>query len=90
MSNKLESIYSAINNENFDLFKGRYAGLEQKIKYCHDILSEAAQGKSIQATSIIDYILNKEKVPVSIRTLQNAFVSAIDNNIESALAIYKY
>ena len=90
ISNKLESIYSAINDENYELFKEKYAGLEQKIKYCHDILSEAAQGKSIQSTSIIDHILNKEKVPVSIRTLQNAFVTAIDNNIESALAIYKY
>ena len=90
ISNKLESIYSAINDENYELFKEKYAGLEQKIKYCHDILSEAAQGKSIQSTSIIDHILNKEKVPVSIRTLQKAFVTAIDNNIESALAIYKY
>ena len=90
ISNKLESIYSAINDENYELFKEKYAGLEQKIKYCHDILSEAAQGKSIQSTNIIDHILNKEKVPVSIRTLQNAFVTAIDNNIESALAIYKY
>ena len=90
ISTKLESIYSAINDENYELFKEKYAGLEQKIKYCHDILSEATQGKSIQSTSIIDHILNKEKVPVSIRTLQNAFVTAIDNNIESALAIYKY
>ena len=90
ISNRLESIYSAINDENYELFKEKYAGLEQKIKYCHDILSEAAQGKSIQSTSIIDHILNKEKVPVSIRTLQKAFVTAIDNNIESALALYKY
>ncbi|PYG84887.1 hypothetical protein LY28_03508 [Ruminiclostridium sufflavum DSM 19573] len=90
VSDKLELIYSAINNENYELFAERYAGLEQKIKYCHDILSEAAQGKSIQSTSIINHILNKEKVPVSIRTLQNAFVTAIDNNVESALAIYKY
>ena len=90
ISDKLETIYSAINDENYELFKEKYAGLEQKIKYCHDILSEAAQGKNIQSTSIIDHILNKEKVPVSIRTLQKAFVTAIDNNIESALAIYKY
>lgn len=90
ISDKLETIYSAINDENYELFKEKYAGLEQKIKYCHDILSEAAQGRSIQSTNIIDHILNKEKVPVSIRTLQNAFVTAIDNNIESALAIYKY
>ncbi len=87
---KLNSIYKAINDENFDLFAERYKSLEQKIKYCHDIVCEAAQGESIQSTNIIDHILNKEKVPVSIRTLHNAFVTAIDNNIESALSIYKY
>jgi len=87
---KLNSIYSAINNENYELFVDKYKGLEQKIKYCHDIICEAAQGQSIQSTNIINHILNKEKVPVSIRTLQNAFVTAIDNNIDSALSIYKY
>lgn len=87
---KLNSIYSAISNENYDLFVDRYKALDQKIKYCHDIICETAQGKNIQSTNIINHILNKEKVPVSIRTLQNAFVSAIDNNIDSALSIYRY
>ncbi|EMS72260.1 ankyrin repeat domain-containing protein [Ruminiclostridium cellobioparum] len=90
VNEKLNSIYSAINNENYELFVDRYKALEQKIKYCHDIICEAAQGKNIQSANIINHILNKEKVPVSIRTLQNAFVTAIDNNIDSALSIYRY
>lgn len=90
IDDKLNSIYSAINNENYDLFVDKYKDLEQKIKYCHDIISEAAQGRSIQSANIINHILNKEKVPVSIRTLQNAFVTALDNNIDSALSIYRY
>lgn len=87
---KLNSIYSSINKENYDLFVDRYKALDQKIKYCHDIVCEAAQGQNIQSTNIINHILNKEKVPVSIRTLQNAFVTAIDSNIDSALCIYRY
>lgn len=90
VNEKLNSIYSAINNENYELFVDRYKALEQKIKYCHDIICEAAQGKNIQSADIINHILNKEKVPVSIRTLQNVFVTAIDNNIDSALSIYRY
>ncbi len=90
VNEKLNSIYSAINNENYEQFVDRYKALEQKIKYCHDIICEAAQGQSIQSSNIINHILNKEKVPVSIRTLQNAFVTAIDNNIDSALSIYRY
>lgn len=87
---KLNSIYSAINKDNYELFVDRYKDMDQKIKYCHDIVCEAAQGQSVQSTNIINHILNKEKVPVSIRTLQNAFVTAIDNNIESALCLYRY
>ncbi len=89
-SEKLNSLYSAINNENIDKFKELYRTFEQKVKYCHDFICEAAQGATIQSTDIINHILYKEKVPVSIRTLQNAFVTAIDNNIDSALSIYKY
>lgn len=87
---RLNGIYSAINKEDYELFVDKYKALEQKIKYCHDIICEAAQGQSIQSANIINHILNKEKVPVSIRTLQNAFVTAIDNNIDSALSIYRY
>ena len=90
INEKLDSIYSAINNEDYDKFKERFGGFDQKIKYCHDLISEAAQGRSIQSTNIINRILNQEKVPVSIRTLHNAFSVAIDNNIESALTLYKY
>ena len=89
-SEKLNSLYSAINNEDIDKFRELYRTFEQKIKYCHDFICEAAQGATIQSTDIINHILYKEKVPVSIRTLQNAFVTAIDNNIDSALSIYKY
>lgn len=87
---RLDSIYSSINNENYVLFVDRYKALEHKIKYCNDFVCEAAQGRSIQSTNIINHILNIEKVPVSIRTLQNAFVTALDNNIDSALCIYRY
>ncbi len=89
-SEKLNSLYSAINNEDIDKLRELYRTFEQKIKYCHDFICEAAQGATIQSTDIINHILYKEKVPVSIRTLQNAFVTAIDNNIDSALSIYKY
>ena len=89
-SEKLNSLYSAINNEDIDKFRELYRTFEQKVKYCHDFICEAAQGATIQSTDIINHILYKEKVPVSIRTLQNAFVTAIDNNIDSALSIYKY
>ena len=87
---KLNSIYSVINNENCKDFSEKYGAFNQKIKYCHDFICEAAQGQSIQSTDIINQILNREKVPVSIRTLQNAFVTAVDNNLESALTIFKY
>ncbi|WP_242835228.1 ankyrin repeat domain-containing protein [Ruminiclostridium papyrosolvens] len=89
-SEKLNSLYSAINNEDIDKFRELYRTFEQKVKYCHDFICEAAHGATIQSTDIINHILYKEKVPVSIRTLQNAFVTAIDNNIDSALSIYKY
>ena len=89
-SEKLNALYSAINNEDIDKFRELYRTFEQKIKYCHDFICEASQGATIQSTDIINHILYKEKVPVSIRTLQNAFVTAIDNNIDSALSIYKY
>jgi hypothetical protein len=90
INQKLDSIYSAINNENYEQFKEKFTPFEQKIKYCHDLISEAAQGESIQSTNIINHILNREKVPVSIRTLHNAFSVAIDHNVESALTLYRY
>jgi len=87
---KLNSLYSAINKENYEEFSEKYRAFDLKIKYCHDFVCEAAQGQTVQSTEIINQILNREKVPVSIRTLQNAFVTALDNNLESALSIYKY
>ncbi|HEY5583714.1 MAG TPA: ankyrin repeat domain-containing protein [Ruminiclostridium sp.] len=87
---KINSLYSAINKENCQEFSEKYRVFDPKIKYCHDFICEAAQGQTVQSADIINQILNREKVPVSIRTLQNAFVTAIDNNLESALVIYKY
>jgi hypothetical protein len=87
---KLNTLHSAINNENLEKFREQYRSFEQKVKYCHEFICEAAQGETIQSTEIINHILYKEKVPVSIRTLQNAFITAIDNNIDSALSIYTY
>lgn len=87
---KLNSIYSAVNAENYELFVDKYKGFEQKLKYCHEILCEAAKGQSIYSTEIINYVLNKEKIPVSIRTLQNSFDSAIKNNVPSALCLFRY
>ncbi len=87
---QLDLLYAAISNAEVDNFIRLFNNFDRQIKHSHEFICEAAEGKTIQSTDILNHILNVAKTPVSIRTLQDAYIKAIDNNFESALHIFKY